>query len=551
MKKRIYLSALVLVVLGFLSACSDSNKKVLATVGDHEITTDQFKERYTDYIVFSGVEDNSRIRKAILNNMINELLLKQYDDNKEVYDNEEYQKEKKWIFKENLLSYLKDQEVYKNITASDKEVREAFEKMNQTLTARHLYARTKEEADQLYQLLQTGASFKTLAKQVFTDSTLRNNGGYIGSFTWGDMDPNFEDAAYSLKVGEISKPVKTRTGYSIIKVEDKQYNPLLTEYEFHQKKRKIETTIKIRKKNPSEQKFIDSHYDKSKFKVYPDGIKQVLSYLNTDLTDIEDGKEFDNKLVAVYGDREIYSDEVLERIENLPAYHRQKINSVKNLNAAVEGFVIQDILIDIAKEKNYDENEIMLDSYNEMLNNLYLKYKAQAVAERIGVDDSTLHQFYEDNLDFFSTHNEVNVQEIIVDNRNLAENLLQKIKAGRDFGELAKEYSLREWSAKNNGEIGFAPLSKFGILKSTFWDASVGDIIGPREIEGFFGLFKILGKKKSEPIKFDLIRNEVLKVFREDRQNQLLLQYIAHLRDKVDVNVDEDMLTSLNINLLN
>ena len=549
--KSIFNFLALFVILLFTLSCSEPKENILVTVGDHDITVKQFEDRYTDYVVVSGVEDNVTTRKAILNNMINEILLKEYDDNESVYNNKEFVKEKDWAYKQTLLAFLKDREVYGNISVSNEEIRDAFIKMNQTLTARHLYAATKEEADELYQLLQAGTSFMTLAKQTFTDSTLRNNGGYLGKFTWGDMDPTFEDTAYTLKVGEISKPVKTRTGYSIIKLEEKEHNPLLTEYQFQQKKSEIETTIKIRKKSPSERDFLESLYNKIDLKFNDEDVEQVSTYLKNDQQTPEDKKSADNLVVVSYEGKDFHVDEILNRINNLPAFHREKITSNKLLKAVIEGFIIQDILIETAKEKNYDEDEIMLKSYSTQLNNIFLKYKAEEIAAKVDIPDSTLRNYYREHMDFFSTYDEVNVQEIILKDKDLALNLLKKINAGKDFGTLAKQYSLREWSAKNNGEIGFAPLSKFGILKATFWNASVGDILGPHEIDGYYGLFKILGKNESKPIKFNLIRNEVLKVFREDRQNQLLLQYISHLRDKVNIYLDEKMLTSLKIGLLN
>ncbi|MDZ7763008.1 MAG: peptidylprolyl isomerase [Melioribacteraceae bacterium] len=460
-------------------------------------------------------------------------------------------KKKEWTYKQALLAFLKDREVYGNIDATDKEIREAFVKMNQTLKARHLYAKTKEEAEQLYQLLQTGASFESLAAQVFTDSTLRKNGGYVGEFTWGDMDPAFEEAAYSLEIGEISEPVKTRTGYSIIKVEDKEYNPLLTEYQFLQKKSQIETTIKIRKKKPSEQDFVDSLFDREKFRIKNEGVSTVLNSLSENFYNLENFEDHENQPVAEYNGKIIYADEIIGKIEKLPEFHRTKIRSEKALNAAIEGFVIQDILLQEAESKGYDDNEILQRKYDTMLNNLFLKYKVEEVAKKTEVEDSVLKKYYENNLDFFSTYNEINIQEIIVDSKNLANQLKDRLAAGEDFGKLAQEYSLREWSAKNNGEIGFAPLSKFGILKCTFWDTSVGDLLGPREIDGYYGLFKILGKKESKPIEYNSIKEEVLKVFREDRQNQLLFKYISHLQDSVDTYVDEELLSSLNFKLLN
>lgn len=547
--KNVYL--LVIVVLIFSSSCSEPKENTLAQVGDYSISVNEFEKRYTDYIVTSGVEDNAATRRAILNNMVNEILLKEYDDNSSVEKNEEYNKEKEWLYKQSLLAFLKDREVYRNISASNEEIREAFKKMNQTLTARHLYAATEEEANELYQLLMAGVSFNTLAQQTFTDSTLRKNGGYLGSFTWGDMDPTFEDTVYTLEIGEISKPVKTRTGYSIIKLEDKEYNPLLTEYQFQQKKSHIENTIKIRKKKPSERDFIESLFDKKKFNINDTALGNLLNYVANNQITLNEKSNFENELIATYDGTEYYADQILKRIENLPVYHRTKINSIKRLNATIEGFAIQDILLEEAKAKNYDKNEQMLETYQTQVNNLFLRYKAEEVAEKVEVDDSTLKKYYNEHLEFFSTHDEVNVQEIIVNDKALATNLLQRYKSGEDFGKLARQYSLREWSANNNGEIGFAPIGKFGILKSDFWKASVGDIVGPREIDGYFGLFKVIGKKESNPIEYDLIKNEVLKVFREDRQNQLLMEYLSYLKSKVDIDVDEQLLTSLKISLLN
>lgn len=533
------------------NSCESSADESIAKVGSYEVSVEEFETRYTDYIVTSGVEDDLRTRKAILNNIINEILLKRYDENEAVYENEEYQKEKEWIFKQNLLGFLKDREIYRGIEVSDKEVRDAFVKMNQTLTARHLYAKDKEEAEQLYQLLQTGSTFDELAQQVFTDSTLRNSGGFIGSFTWGDMDPAFEEAAYSLDVNEISEPVKTRTGYSIIKLEEKEYNPLLTEYQFQQKKPQIETTLKIRKKNPTQSDYIDSIFDKSKLKIRESGIQSVFTYLKNGSSSQENKNKIENETALIYKDKSYEVKDIINRINGLPEYQRTKINTLKNVKTAAEGFVIQDILIEEAEDKAYDENEIMLKNYETMLNNLFLKYKAKDAAAKVKLEDSTLHKYYEAHLDFFSTYDEINIQEIIVDDKKLVGEIMQKLRAGEDFGELASKNSIREWSAKNKGIIGFTPITKFGILKTILWNAEVGELVGPKEINGIYGVFKILGKKKSKPLKYENIKDEVLKVYRNDRQNELLFEYISELRNNVDIEVNEKLLSSLKFNLNN
>ena len=243
----------------------------------YKITLNDFTNRYEDYLVYAGIQDNMQLRFSILNNMINEIVLHNFDDNSKILNNSEYQKEITWARNETVLAYLKDQEIYSKINATDAEVREAFRRSNIKLAVRHLYAPTEEAANNLYQLLKMGVSFDKLAKQVFTDSILQNNGGYLGYISWGQTDPNFENAAYALKVGEISKPVKTAQGYSIIKVEDKIEDPLMTENEFLNNKNKMERAVKIAKKIPYENAYLKKVFGKEQIKFNDDAVKNILN----------------------------------------------------------------------------------------------------------------------------------------------------------------------------------------------------------------------------------------------------------------------------------
>lgn len=59
------------------------------------------------------------------------------------------------------------------------------------------------------------ASFAELASK-YSDCSSAKKGGDLGPFTRGAMQPLFEDAAFALKVGELSEPVHTASGVHII-----------------------------------------------------------------------------------------------------------------------------------------------------------------------------------------------------------------------------------------------------------------------------------------------------------------------------------------------
>ncbi len=65
-----------------------------------------------------------------------------------------------------------------------------------------------------------GASFETLAKERSEDLGSKVQGGDLGFFGQGVMDPAFDKAVFGMKVGEISEPVRSRFGYHIIRLEE-------------------------------------------------------------------------------------------------------------------------------------------------------------------------------------------------------------------------------------------------------------------------------------------------------------------------------------------
>ena len=73
----------------------------------------------------------------------------------------------------------------------------------------------------LKQRIQGGEDFAKVASQESDDTGSGANGGDLGTFRHGQMVPSFEQAAFALKPGELSEPVKTQYGYHLIKVESK------------------------------------------------------------------------------------------------------------------------------------------------------------------------------------------------------------------------------------------------------------------------------------------------------------------------------------------
>lgn len=131
------------------------------------------------------------------------------------------------VMRENVLQqiYFKDKIVDK---ISDADIKARYDKeiaalpKEQEVHARHILVKTKEEAEAIIKRLEKGEKFEDIAKKDSTDGSAAM-GGDLGYFSHGQMVKPFEDAAFSLKVGEYTKtPVESPFGWHIIKVEDRR-----------------------------------------------------------------------------------------------------------------------------------------------------------------------------------------------------------------------------------------------------------------------------------------------------------------------------------------
>jgi peptidyl-prolyl cis-trans isomerase C len=95
------------------------------------------------------------------------------------------------------------------------------EGQKEEIKASHILVNTEADAKKVEAELKAGATFEELAKKYSKDSN-KDKGGDLGYFSRGQMVPAFENAAYALKVGEVSAPVKSDFGWHIIKLVDRR-----------------------------------------------------------------------------------------------------------------------------------------------------------------------------------------------------------------------------------------------------------------------------------------------------------------------------------------
>lgn len=129
------------------------------------------------------------------------------------------------MYRENIkknLMYQKHKEWFDEThKVTDEEINEYFEENKdqfQRVDASHILVEDEATAKEVKEKLDNGEDWDKLAAEYSKDTMNANDGGNLGEFAQGDMVKEFNDAAFSMKAGEISEPIKTQFGYHIIKL---------------------------------------------------------------------------------------------------------------------------------------------------------------------------------------------------------------------------------------------------------------------------------------------------------------------------------------------
>jgi peptidyl-prolyl cis-trans isomerase SurA len=224
MKIKSLLSLVMISLLPVIGMGQDLDNKVLMTIGDQEVQAGEFERMYNKSVEpGKSLDIDSYLKQYI------EFKLKVEDAMKEGLDTTlAFRTELEGYRNQLAQSYLTDNQTKENL------LQKAYQRSLTEINAWHILVALPQEpspadtlkawhkAFDIRKRILKREPFEQVARATSDDQSVKVNGGNLGYFTVFQMIMPFEDAAYNLKTGEISNPVRTPYGYHIIKVADKR-----------------------------------------------------------------------------------------------------------------------------------------------------------------------------------------------------------------------------------------------------------------------------------------------------------------------------------------
>jgi peptidyl-prolyl cis-trans isomerase C len=214
--------------------------RVVISVGNEKITAAQFDQIIAAIPQQYQASARGAGRKQFADNLVRIMVLAQEGKRRKLDEGQMYKTQISFQ-NSNILAGITYDQIGKDTKIDDAELHKYYEAHKnefEQVKARHILIRakgsplpvkpgqkdlTEEEAlakvQDLRKQIAGGKDFAALAQQESDDTGSGANGGDLGFFHRNQMVPAFETAAWALKPGELSEPVKTPFGYHLIRVE--------------------------------------------------------------------------------------------------------------------------------------------------------------------------------------------------------------------------------------------------------------------------------------------------------------------------------------------
>lgn len=227
-KMKQFFTSFVAVILLFSAQAQLKPKATLLQVEGTEISVAEFERVFNKNASVAGPDADQKSVEEYMEMYINFKL--------KVKEAERRQMDTARAFKQELNQYVTqlEQPYLTDSEYIDELIQEGYERSQTDLRASHIMVKLDEDASpvdtakaykkayKIYKEAQTGVDFEKLAREKSEDPSVKQNGGDLGWFSAFRMVYEFENAAFNTPEGEVSKPVRSRFGYHVIKVMKKR-----------------------------------------------------------------------------------------------------------------------------------------------------------------------------------------------------------------------------------------------------------------------------------------------------------------------------------------
>lgn len=463
MKKFILLICLSVVILAIISGCSQkmSDKNVLASFDKQVILAGELDKEISELPEWKQDKYKDQAgREEYLTLMAESRMILQIAKERKLDKHPSVIKELKEFQDQIMRDKLIEMEVDNKVKVTDLDIEKYYAENKEKyiepdmVVVTEITQKDEEKAKAVLEKIRSGADFTELAKEMDSKGESygpgARNGGKTNPFSRDSYSSarEFVEKAFSMEVGEISdiivQPLGKETYYMIIRLDEKIPS---RQKELSEVKESVKSTVESDMKDARKAQFIEELKKKMKVQSFPERIpappevKEGEEGQSETKAETKPEKKAEKDIIlAKLGKQVITLSELEKNISEMPEWKQQRYEGLDGRKKYLNELIEEKLLLLEAEERKLDKTPELAKQIKEYRDQLMLKELVkQEVDDKIKVEDVDIEKYYNEHKEEYIDPEKVTVTEITLKDEEKAKEVLEKIKAGADFTELAKE----------------------------------------------------------------------------------------------------------------
>jgi parvulin-like peptidyl-prolyl isomerase len=261
-------------------------------------------------------------------------------------------------------------------------------------------------------------------------------------------------------------------------------------------------------------------------------------------------------VVARVDGKEITVTDVQQRINALDPYSKARFSSPEQRKKFLENLVRFEVLASEAQKRGYDRDPDVQRVLKNQMIEVFLRKELDDKLKAEEISDAEVAQYYRDHESQFRQAEQVRVSQILVKDRALADKVAaeariqgQRDKSDAGFRALVSKYSEDVDSKELGGDLTFLDRKSTqfppALIEAAYALKEVGDVSPPVASDKGFHVVKLTQRRAGFTRPIEAVAGEIRRLILRDRRAKKMEEMVAHMREKLKVEIYEDQLSKV------
>lgn len=173
----------------------------------------------------------------------------------------------------------------------------------------------------------------------------------------------------------------------------------------------------------------------------------------------------------------------------------------------------------------------------DMKEDLKMNLKLKTLVEPyIEISEEDMKNYFEENKENFGEPEQVKASHILVDSEETAAEVKDKLKDGKDFAELAKEYSTDPGSKENGGELGYFGRGQMvPEFEESAFNLEVDEISEPVMSTHGYHIIKVQDKKAEKKATFENTKEDIKDILLDEQMGEAYQKWYQEVYEDYEI----------------